>query len=665
MAREVPADKSSVDRDASARTREVSPKLRLRPADLYIGCVIAAGTACLGYGLWRWQTQDWIRYLCYCAIALIVARIKVTLPAVAGTMSMNFVFVLIGIADLSLGETVAMGCLGMLVQSVCGAKERPKTVQVCFNVATLAGAALPAYQAYHAQFLKGYALEAPLLLLLAAGIFFSINTVSVALVIAFTESKHPWAVWRESFFWTFPNYLVGAAIAWTISEVSRLLGWQASLLLLPVLYVIYHSHSLSLKQLQEEKERAEEQRKHAQEVVALHRRTMRALALAVEAKDRTTHDHLRRVELYAVELGKELGLPDGELEALRTAALLHDIGKLAVPESIISKPGRLTPEEFDKMKVHTIVGGEIVEQACFPFAVAPLVRGHHEKWDGNGYPDGLTGEQIPLGARILSAVDCLDALASDRQYRRALPLEQAIEVVKSEAGKSFDPRVVQVLARRYREMEAMIQSGERPEGPRLSTDAKIERGVPAAGFQTAERPGEASRALLRLHQSIVAAERPARELCQDDATGSLPAFETLARLVPCDAIALYVRDGERLVLERVHGEDYRRFAALEIPVGTGLSGWVAENRKSIINGNPAVEPGYLSDPAKFSTLRSALSIPLEGNSGVVGVLSLYRQDPDAFAAEHHGQLLAFAPELARAIEDRMAARDGAPLEQHP
>src|SRR5438034_5738556 len=130
------------------------------------------------------------------------------------------------------------------------------------------------------------------------------------------------------------------------------------------------------------------------------------------------------------------------MEALHAAALLHDIGKLAVPEHIISKPGRLTPEEFEKMKIHPIVGAEILEQVRFPYPVAPIVRSHHEKWDGSGYPDGLSGDAIPIGARILSAVDCLDALASDRQYRRALPLDEAMAEAEREAGKSFDPTVV-------------------------------------------------------------------------------------------------------------------------------------------------------------------------------------------------------------------------------
>src|SRR6059058_3595522 len=181
----------------------------------------------------------------------------------------------------------------------------------------------------------------------------------------------------------------------------------------------------------------------------LHLRTIEALALAIEAKDHTTHEHLQRVRVYAIEVAKELGVAGPEMEALHAAALLHDIGKLAIPEHIISKTGRLTPEEFEKVKIHPVVGAEILERVRFPYPVVPIVRAHHEKWDGSGYPAGLKGEQIPIGARILSAVDFLDALASDRQYRRAIPLQEVMARLTQESGKSFDPKVVDVLQRRY------------------------------------------------------------------------------------------------------------------------------------------------------------------------------------------------------------------------
>src|SRR5205823_10114460 len=199
-----------------------------------------------------------------------------------------------------------------------------------------------------------------------------------------------------------------------------------------------------------------------------------------------TAEHLQRLRVYSMALAKELRLSEDETEALQAASVLHDIGKLAVPEHIISKPGRLTPEEFEKMKIHPIVGAEILERVNFPYPVVPIVRAHHEKWDGSGYPSGLAGEAIPMGARILSAVDCFDALASDRQYRKALPLHEAMAKVVADSGKSFDPRVVEILQRRYVELEKLATEQPLESPPKLSTDVRVQRGsAPAAGFAKA------------------------------------------------------------------------------------------------------------------------------------------------------------------------------------
>ncbi len=443
-----------------------------RPATAYIGLTIAAGVATLTHGLLTWTSVNPGYYLTYAVIALFASGMKISLPAVKGTMSMSFLFVLIGISQFSLGETLAMGCLGMLVQSIFLTKTRPQPIRVAFSVASLACSIQIAYSVHHVREIHNE--------LLTAAAFFVANTLFVSVVIALTENKNVWRVWHDSYFWSFPNYLAGAAAAWIVGVASQRFGWQAGMLLLPIFYVIYKSHNLYIARLEEATRRAEEQRAHAEEIAGLQRRTIETLALAVEAKDQTTHDHLERVEVYAVEVAKELGFAEKDLEALRAAALLHDIGKLAVPEYIISKPGKLTPEEFEKIKTHTVVGAEVVERIRFPYSVAPMVRGHHEKWNGTGYPDGLAGEAIPLGARILAAVDTLDALATDRQYRRALPLDEAIKVVVSESGKSFDPKIVEVLARKYVEIERLAKSSHRI--AKLPTDVQDRTGRRTGGW---------------------------------------------------------------------------------------------------------------------------------------------------------------------------------------
>src|SRR5580698_4348837 len=436
-------------------------------AKFYISAIVVIGAAVTVSELARWQSQDLIRFFCYLALAVVASRLKVSLPGITGALSVLFIFILFAIVELSLPEAMFIGCAAILMQCLWNYRQRPKWHQVLFNLGSMAVTVLTAGAVYHSSVLIRGHLEPALRLMVTATAFFVMNTFPVAGAIALTERRSLRRVWRECYIWSFPYYLLGAVIAGAASAVNRHFGWQTALLAIPVVYLIYRSYYLYLGRIEDEK-------KHAEEMAALHLRTIEALALAIEAKDNTTHDHLQRVQIYAVEVGKDLCLDEPQLEALRAAAVLHDIGKLAVPEHIISKPGKLTREEFEKMKIHPVVGAEILERVRFPYPVTPIVRSHHEKWNGAGYPDGLKGEDIPIGARILAAVDCLDALASDRQYRRALPLDEAMQKVVSESGISFDPKVVTVLHRRYIELESMAQV-QQVEKAKLSTDLKIER----------------------------------------------------------------------------------------------------------------------------------------------------------------------------------------------
>lgn len=628
-------------------------------ARAFIGITILVGFTVLAWGLPQGPWNDPTRYFCYFLLALLASGLKVNLPRITGTMSVIFLFILIGILEFGLGQVLLMSCAGTLIQCFWNARKRPKPVQVLFNIASMATAVAASYSVYHSGLAALLDSSLPLMLVVAASIFFVTNTIPVACVIALTENKPVNKLWSECYFWSFPYYLAGAAIAGLVHMLNRYTGWQTSLLVLPVIFWIYRSYRLYLGRLEAEKN-------HVEEMAALHLRTIEALALAIEAKDHTTRGHLRRVQIYAVEIGKELGLGEAELEALRAAAVLHDIGKLAVPEHIISKPGRLTPEEFDKMKIHPIVGAEILERVQFPYPVVPIVRAHHEKWDGSGYPLGLRGNEIPIGARILSAIDCLDALASDRQYRRALRLDQAMEVVALEAGKSFDPRVVEILQKRFIEFERLAYAHP-VERAKLSTDLKIERGkAPASGFETgaASAAAVAGRSVDFL-ASIAAARQEVQMLFElsQDLGNSLSLDETLSvlsvrlkRLIPFDSIAIYALRDDRLIPEYVSGDNFRLFSSLQIPLGEGVSGWVAENQKPILNGNPSVEPGYLNDPTKFSTLRSVLAVPLESVEGVVGVLALYHADRDAFTKDHLRILLAISSKIALSIDNALKYR---------
>jgi putative nucleotidyltransferase with HDIG domain len=633
-------------------------------ARVYIAGMAVAALGSFALSFFYWHSSDPVKFVCYLIAALLASCFKVSLPGIEGTLSMNFLFTLVGVLEMSLPETLLIGLVSTLAQFYWRPARQLKLVQLVFNLSqvTLCGAgAYGAYQLVSRYVLRGHWQGlSPLALIAAAITHFLFGTAAMATIIGLTEDKPVAKVWSESYLWLFPYYMVGAAIAGFVSFLNGHIGWQASLLVLPPIYLMYRSYRLYLGKLEAEKE-------HAEKVSGLHLRTIEALALAIEAKDQTTGEHLQRVRIYAMELARDLGLTEDETEALRAASVLHDIGKLAVPEHIISKPGKLTPEEFEKMKIHPIVGAEILEQVDFPYPVVPIVRAHHEKWDGSGYPSGLQGEAIPIGARILAAVDCLDALASDRQYRRALPLDVAMAKVASEAGISFDPRVVEILQRRYVELEKLAKEQPFQAPPKLSTDIKVERGLaPDAGFAESEKAPAHEAGPGRDQLNAMAAARQEAQALAEFGRAAPGLEDTLAllavrvkRLVPHDAMAVYVLRNKGLVAELVSGENFRLFSALRIPVGEGLSGWVVQNAKPILNGNPSVEPGYLNDPGKYSTLRSALAVPLEGKSGVVAVLALYRADADAFTRDELNVVQELGAGVGAVIEE--ALKPGAGL----
>lgn len=606
--------------------RAPAEKSRSFWATPYLALVCLSGFGLLLWSFANWQSTGTRRFLVYLTIALAGSCSKVTLRSLNGTMSANFLFVLIGIAEFSLPETLTMACLGIVAQSVWHSSAGFSPIRVSFNTASIAVAGTLAYSVYHWSAFAQASVEKSVAHLCAATVFFAANTLFIAGAVAVTEGQPLLRLWR-GYFWSFPVYLMGSVVASIIGGVSHWIGWQTGLLILPVLYAIHSSHKLYVDKLAAAAKLADTEREHALATAALQLRTVEALALAIEAKDGTTFEHLERVQVYAVAVGRELGLGESDLEALRAAAILHDIGKIAVPDYIISKPGRLTPVEFDKMKIHPVVGAQIVEQVQFPYPVAPIVRAHHEKWDGTGYPSGLKGEEIPIGARILMAVDVLDALASDRQYRKALPLPEAMAVLERDAGKMFDPTVVAVLSRRYVELEQEARERIRQCRPIIQTDVKVERGdAPDAGFEASLPP-----------TAVTLRRIQCRDICVDLATRA-------GGVISFDALGVFVEEGEVLYGIYASGEGSERILNLEVPRGQGLIGWVAENHMAIVNGNPGVEPG-LSAGAFSKPLLSALAVPAESQSGAMMVVCVYSTGRDAFNRQHLELMQGFAEGL--------------------
>jgi len=495
---------------------------------------------------------------------------KVKLPGMDSTMSVHFLFVLVGMLELSLPQTLVRGLRRGLVAECLEDQQGPDALKVVFNVfSNTSNAIFVSYVVYHIAtvHLKG---DMPLLLLLTSCTYFFINTILVSIVIALSEKRSLRGLWMETYFWSLPYYMVGACLAGILHLSDHLFGWQNVLLFMPIMFGIYRSYQMYLDRLDEQRKRAEveeqqaiAEKRHVEQVCALHLRTIEGLALAIDAKDHTTHQHLHRVRTYAVEIGKELELGEQEMDALRAAALMHDVGKLAVPDHIVNKPGRLDSRRIRENEDSSGSRRGYFGKSFLPIPRSSDCQGAPRKWDGSGYPDGLKGEEIPIGARILAVADCLDALASDRPYRKAVTLDEAVKHVVERAGISFDPKVVEIVKRRYLELESFaVRSLEESRGDSFDFNYKVDRGAqPDNGFALDPNYRRTSHA--DFLSSIASARQEAYTLFElsQDLGNSLSLNETLSlfamrlrKLVPYDSIVAFIPKDGLLVPEFVSGD---------------------------------------------------------------------------------------------------------------
>jgi diguanylate cyclase (GGDEF)-like protein/putative nucleotidyltransferase with HDIG domain len=416
--------------------------------------------------------------------------------------------------------------------------------------------------------------------------------------------------------------------------------WLAGLALVVwgVLYLGLHAYRLFSARFKAERRRAEQ-------LAELHLATIEVLARAIDAKDGTAENHIHRVELYAAGMARELGMSDAEVQAVRTAALLHDIGKLAVPEHILTKPGPLTAEEFQKVRAHPQVGADIIAAVPFPYPVATLIQNHHERWDGRGYPRGLKGEEIPLGARILFLVDYFDALTSNRPYHEAMTVEAAVALIEQDAGKALDPEAVEAFIRILPQVrgDAEAIDKERKSGPIDATDAQggVSRRLTSSVFNDIAIAHGEIYALYQIAQTM------GTSLGVSD-TMALIASK-LTSLVPFSACTLYLYDEhtDLLTCRFATGTDYELMQQLTLRSGQGVTGWVALNRRALVNARPGgdLEAAGSSLP---TALQSVLMCPLLLGERVIGTLGVYHTTAN-FYDEDHRRLLDRVCEQAAAV----------------
>ena len=623
-------------------------------ARIYVCAIIGAGAGLLvAFFPTHFVRSPWL-FLGLLLLSSITSVFKVNLPLArrSSTMSVSYAVDFASLLLLGPNETMIVAALSAFSQCTFRIKERNPIHRTLFSMACLIVTVQAAGLVY--QWLAvspALGSSAPIASLAfakplvgAATAYFLFNTLTVAIAVALSMRQPLFKVWNENFLWSAPSYFVGAGAAAAAVWISSLPNhWFALLLGFPV-YLTYHSYKVYLG-------RVDDERRHTQEMAELHLATIEALALAIDAKDQTSQLHIRRVQLYAAALARGLGMSENEIQGVKTAALLHDIGKLAVPEHILSKPGPLTPEEFQKIRAHPKVGADIVSSVPFPYPVAPLILSHHERWDGKGYPAGLKGEEIPLGARILSVVDYFDALMAERPYHKAMSSEAAIGLLQQESGKGLDPQVVsmfnELLPALQHEALMLDQNVRWP-----AAEEETAKGGPATGLAPELSKKNVFEDIALAHREIYAlyeiAQAMGTSLGVSDTMALISA--KLTNLVPfsCAALFLYDEETETLRCRFATGTDADVIQQVAVHNGEGLTGWVARNRRPLVNARPSADLEAAGLTQLTTSLQSALVCPLMFNEKFIGTLSVYHTAA-AFYRDDHRRLLDRVSEQAAAV----------------
>jgi diguanylate cyclase (GGDEF)-like protein len=622
--------------------------LRGRTKALALAYTVAGSLACL-VSVSQAHGHDVRQFLLYLLCAN-VAALCFQLMGGHGLLSAGFLILLLGMEDLSLPELLFIASTVTLFNELQRERGKLRFSTLLFAVASISIGMASAHLAYRlTSQLHAALFPVPIL----ASSFVLLFNYGIARVLLAGGAMPLVGLYRNECRPLLPWFIAAAYLAYLIRAASLQTNVHAGLLALPVLFALDRGYRVW----------SATREHHAAELALLHRRTLETLSVVINARDHSAHQHLRRVQFYARAVGEELGLSEAELEDLHVATLVYNIGQLGVPDHILLKPGTLTQEEWDKVKTHPVTGSEMLARMNFPAGVSAIVETHHEKWNGTGYPAGLKGVEIPIGARILAAVDCLDALASDRPFRDALPIFDAMEKVGSEAGKSFDPQVVSVLERRYKELErrAWEEAKRTPAGAVAPSSAPRDLGKLAARLliepefekNSIVDPIVSARQETQLLR-VLAGEVAQSLRCEEIAAS---AHKCLAQIVNHDTLVLYVRRGEHIRPAAVLGRSAHRFLREPVASTAGLSGRALLEAAPILNGNPAHERSCVQDPYTRHPLQSMLAMPLEGRGGAIGVLTLYHATRDAFTRDHVRFLKAVSSHVAVAVESALKYQD--------
>lgn len=599
-----------------------------RPMRGFLLVVVTCGAALLVLGILRVPDTGLPLTLGLLAAAAATATVKLPLPLTTGGSTLSLAYLVNFIALITLGAlpAVPIAVTSAWMQCTIGVRRRNPPHQTLFSMAVLALSVAGAGLAHESLVsLTSNHLAAQIG---AAGgaatVYFLINTALIAAAIALSSGGAFAGIWKLNFLWTSPTYFIGAAIALLAVAVAREGGVAPAVMLAGPAYVTYRGYRAYA-------ERVEREQRQARQAADLQLEVIEALTLAIEVKDHTSRHHLHLMQTYAEGLARAVGLSDEEVRGVKTAALLHDIGNLAVPEHILAKQGRLTEAEFDRVKVHPRVGAEILESIQFPYPVAALVLAHHERWDGRGYPAQLQGGDIPIGARILSVVDCFVAMLADRPHRGSRTHAEAIATLRENSGSALDPALVETFITALPHLEAGLEH------------APVRGG---AGVADADQPGQGTALddIAVAHREALVLREIAEALTASLQVSDVTALVSarLARLVPFTAVALFLHDDvSGLYL-------CRQASGTHQDLLLGATAGTVDGLEEALAGHGA---GHRPGGAR---LGSVLIAPLQTGQNCIGALAFCHAAPGVYTAEHRRLASQAAAQAAPVIVNAVA-----------
>jgi diguanylate cyclase (GGDEF)-like protein len=595
-----------------------------------VSLVASMGIGATAYGLANLSLERWPLVLGLLMLSVLTNAAVVSLPLARGGSALSTPYITNVLSFILLGPwaTVPLAVAG--AWSGCVVRERDsrswyRTVFTLGSTAMSVAAAGLVYRGGTALLPQEY-WAGMAAVLGAATIYFLVTTGLVGLVMAASAEGHARTAIENRILSNAPGYYAGAILALLFAEVAR--GgryWWAVAFAIPA-YLAFRSYTDYIGRVAEDYRRVKE-------ISDVHFAMVQALALAIEAKDNTTHAQVERIQAYSEGLARALSMTGAEVQGVRTAALLHDIGNLAVPENILSKPGRLTYEEYDRLKIHPRVGADIISSVPFPYPVAPLVLAHHERWDGRGYPAGLKGTDIPLGARIIAVVDCFTSMLTERPYRPSHTYAEAIATLRENGGSALDPGLVE----KFIEILPSIEFGlQQPPGS--VTDL---RGPARPPTQEGPATALADIAVARREEQMLRdiGQSLSSSLRVSDALSLIST--RLVGMMPLDACALFLREPTAQLFMCSHVVGSHQEA---------IRGTTAGTIESLGAAPPSAPATILGTAVR---LQSVAVAPLVTEAGTIGALVVYHTDRNAYTADCRRLLVRVATHASNVIANAL------------